>query len=506
MLERSRANRSDLDAWLEKVDALGELKRISAEVDPDLEMSTITYLAGSRKSPALLFENIKGFPGQRVLFNAIGCNLSRLCVTVGEAPVDRPLELVQTLRKKVVRKLPPITVSPEAAICNQRIIDGDAIDIRKFPAPRMWPLDGGRYLGTGHAVITQDPDSGRVNVGCYRMMIKGPRELGLYTSPGKNAGQDRDKWWKMGKPAPVVAAFGIDPLLFMVAATTFAHGESEYDYFGGIGGRPIETFVSDVTGLPVPAQAEFLIEGFMYPDETFVEGPFGEFTGYYGHKGPSPFIRVERVRMRENPTLTCALVADGAASEASLLWCSVRASRIWSDLDKLGVPGIVGAWSFPEAGGGITAVAIKQMHAGHAAQVLALAAQCPGGAYYTKYIIVVDEDVDPSDVNQVLWAMTTRSRPAQAIDILRETWSTGLDPSLNPPEIRPWGSKCLINACMEYKHIKSYSNRARLSKAAYERVVARWKEFGLDGAPPAISVFEDKDAAIASPFDDIMTM
>ena len=235
-----------------------------------------------------------------------------------------------------------------------------------FPAPRMWPLDGGNYLGTGDAVVTQDPETGRINVGTYRMMIKGPRELGVYTSPGKDGTLDRDKWWKMGKPMPVAAAYGIDPLLFLVGATTFPKTESEYEYYGGINGAPIEVFKSDVTGLPLPARAEIIIEGFVYPDETFAEGPFGEFTGYYGRpSGATPFMRVEKVRFRNNPTLTCALMADGPANEAGLFWAALRSAAIWADLHKLGVPGIQGVWSIPEAAGwGITVVSIKQMYAG----------------------------------------------------------------------------------------------------------------------------------------------
>ena len=487
-------NSSDLDAWLEKVEALGELKRITAQVDPDLEAATITYLVGCERSPALLFENIKGHPGHRALYNMIGCNLSRFCLMIGERPVDHPLKAVQILQRKLGRKMPPREVPAEQAICNQNIVQGDDIDIRIFPAQRMWPLDGGMYLGTGDAVVTKDPETGRINVGTYRMMIKGPREVGVYTSPGKDATIDREKWWKMGKPMPIAAAYGIDPLLFLVAATSLPKTECEYDYYSGINGAPIEVFTSDLTGLPLPARAEIVIEGFLYPDETFAEGPFGEFTGYYGRpSGATPYMRVERVRYRDNPTLTCALMADGAANEAGLFWAALRSAGIWADLEKLGVPGIKGVWSIPEAAGwGITVVSIKQMYAGHAAQVMALAAQCTAGAYFGKYVIVVDEDVDPTNVHQVLWAMATRSRPAQSIDILRETWSTYLDPSLNPPEIRPWGSKCLINACMDYRFIKSFSRRTKLSKDTYDAVVARWAELGLSGTPPAISVFEDE--------------
>src|SRR5262245_52618149 len=166
------ANASDLDLWLEKVEALGELKRITAEVDPDLEAATITYLVGSSKSPALLFENIKGHPGHKALYNMIGCNLSRFCLMIGEEPVDHPPKAVQALQKKLGRKMPPRDVPATQAICNQNIVEGDKIDIRMFPAQRMWPLDGGLYLGTGDAVITQDPETVRINVGQYRQMYR----------------------------------------------------------------------------------------------------------------------------------------------------------------------------------------------------------------------------------------------------------------------------------------------------------------------------------------------
>src|SRR5579863_8050097 len=128
-----RSNASDLDEWLAKVEAMGELKRISAEVDPDLEAATITYLVGSERSPALLFENVKGHPGHRALYNMIGCNLSRFCLMIGEEPVDHPLKAVQILQQKMGRKMPPKEVSPDQAICNQNIRQGDDIDIRMFP-------------------------------------------------------------------------------------------------------------------------------------------------------------------------------------------------------------------------------------------------------------------------------------------------------------------------------------------------------------------------------------
>jgi UbiD family decarboxylase len=395
--------------------------------------------------------------------------------------------------------VPPKAVDAKKARVNEIIETGVHVDVTKFPAPRMWPLDGGRYIGTADAVITQDPETGRVNLGTYRQMVQSPNQVGFYASPGKDAGLDRERYWAQGKPAPVAACYGIDPLLFLVAATSFPKDVSEYEFFGGINGAPIEVFKSDVTGLMLPANAEIIVEGFSYPNKTAEEGPFGEFTGYYGRPGgPTPYIDIKAVRYKKNPILTSALMADGASNECGLMWSMAKAAKVWTDLDALGVPGVKGVWSPPEAAGwGMTVVSIEQRYAGHAAQVGALAAQCMGGAYFTKYIVVVDDDVDPSNMQEVIWAIVTRSRPAESIDILRETWSTYLDPSLNPPEIRPWGSKCVINACMQFKYINSFSPRTLLKKEVYEAVCARWKALGFKDAPPKITNFESFKGATA---------
>ncbi|MEK7878509.1 MAG: UbiD family decarboxylase, partial [candidate division NC10 bacterium] len=139
----------------------------------------------------------------------------------------------------------------------------------------------------------------------------------------------------------------------------------------------------------------------------------------------------------------------------------------------------------------MTVISLEQRYAGHAPQVLALAAQCPGGAYFTKWIIAVDDDVDPSNLNQVLWAMATRCNPSKDIDILRQTWSTWLDPTRNPPEERPYGSKALINACMEHRYLKQFSKRTKLRRSVYEKVAANWGRLGLPGAPPRLWALEE---------------
>ena len=223
------------------------------------------------------------------------------------------------------------------------------------------------------------------------------------------------------------------------------------------------------------------------------EGPFGEFTGYYGKpEAAAPLVDVTAIHYRSNPILTNALMADYPSCEQSGFFAILRSARIWDDFEKLGVPGIKGIYSHPAAAGGfgMTVVSLEQKYPGHAAQVLALAAQVPGGAYFTKWIIAVDDDVDPTDTDQVIWAMATRCNPIDDIDMLRNTWSTGLDPSQNPPEKRLFGSKALINACKDYRAIASFSRRSMLRKPVYDKVAARWAELGLPAPVPTVSAFE----------------
>ncbi len=486
----------DLRTWLDEAEKLGELHKISKQMDWDEETSALNYMVGQQEgAPALLFENIKDAPmGFRTLHNLFGTSKDRIAMTFG-LPTGQPLiNSVQSLRQSFHKRIPPSVVAAAEATVNQNIKQGKDADISIFPAPKMWPLDGGRYLGTWDSFITRDLEDGHLNLGTYRQMVKSPRELFVYWSPGKDARLQAERYWAKNLPMPVACVYGPDPALLAVSCQTLPKTQSEYDYAGGLINQPIEVFKSDVTGLLLPASAEIIIEGEMRPGNDGLEGPFGEFTGYYGRpEAKTPIIDVKCVRYRNDPILTCALMADYPACEQSLLFSFIRSARIWTDLERVGVPGIKGVYAFPEAAGGFgaTAVSIEQRYAGHAAQVAALAAQVPSGAYYTKFIIVVDEDIDPTDIHQVMWAMSTRCDPEVDIDVLRETWSTYLDPTKNPPEERPWGSKALINACKQHKYIKQFSKRSRLSRKVYEKLVSEWDEFGFKFPAPRITNFEE---------------
>lgn len=486
----------DLRQWIARVEAIGQLQRITEEVDWDEEMGAITYMAHQEiGAPALLFEKIRGCPpGFRALWNLLGSSVDRFAISIGEPTGLTVMELIQRAKTKFTRAIPPVMVDGQDAPVNVHPMIGDEVDVTIFPAARHWAGDGGRYIGTADAVLTRDPDGGWLNVGCYRQMVHDRNHVGLYLSPGKDARLHIERYWSRNEPCELVAVWGVDPAMFIAASQTFPKTVSELDFIGGILGGPVELVKGQVVSLPYPARAEIVMEGIVYPNAMKLEGPFGEFTGYYGRPEDLAFlVEVKAVHYRDNPILTHALMADYPANECSLLYSIARSARIWNDLDKLGVPAIKGVYCHPAAAGGfaMTVISLEQRFAGHAPQALALAAQVPGGAYFSKWIIAVDDDVDPSNINQVLWAMATRCNPVEDIDILRQTWSTWLDPTQNPPEERPYGSKALINACMEHRYIKQFSKRTKIRRSVYENVVAKWQRLGFRGTPPRLWALED---------------
>lgn len=494
----------DLRDWLQRVEGIGELTRVSKPVERDEEMSAISYLVAKQTpSPAVLFEKTKSFEasplGVRHLWNILGPSVPRIALTL-EEPADTPaIELIRRTKDKLKRRIPPREVASADAPVMRRTLTGDAIDLESLPFPRHWPRDGGRYAGTGDCVITRDPETGYLNVGTYRMMVQGKRETGLYLSPGKDARLHIAKAWQKGEPLHVAAAWGVDPLFMLVGSQSFPKNVSEYEYAGGIKGEAIPVAKALHSDLLFPANAEFVVEGVIRPNAMRGEGPFGEFTGYYGKpEDACPLVEITAIHHRENPILTHALMADYPSCEQSGFFSIIRSAKIWDDLDKLGLPGVCGVYSHPAAAGGfgMVVISLEQRYAGHAAQALALAAQVPGGAYYTKWIIAVDQDVDPTDMDQVIWAMASRSNPIDDIDILRNTWSTPLDPSQNPPEKRPYGSKALINACKDHRYIPVFSKRTTLRKNVYDDVAERWSELGLPGKAPTLNAFEAETTTV----------
>ncbi len=487
----------DLRDWLALLEQHHQLMHITREVDPNEELAAITFMATrSGDAPAFLFENLKGNTSDaRILSNMLGASKERYALAVGIDPALGIREMITATRGLMRNRIPPTHIPKDKAPVNEIVLRGDDIDLTKLPVPVFWPGDGGRYIGTGDITFTRDPESGRINVGVYRQMLHSKNTVGLYCSPGKHGRLDREAWWAKGKPCEVVAAYGIDPVLFMVGAQVFGAKESELDAAGGLMGRPVELTKAETVDLPIPAHAEIVIEGVVRSEVLVDEGPLGEFTGYYGNtRSPQPVIEVTAVHLRKKPIITAALMASYPSCEIGAYYAIMRSARILDDLETIGVPGVRAVYAHPAAasGWGMVIVSLTQQYAGHAAQVLALTAQCPAAAYYTKWIIAVDDDVDPTDFNQVMWALSTRCHPSEDLDILRNTWSTGLDPSQYPPEARPYGSKVLINACKPHRYMKQFPKATRLRRDVYEKVAARWSELGFSGKPPVLSDFHDE--------------
>lgn len=467
----------DLRAWVAEVDKMGQLLRIDG-AHWDLEIGALTELiCRERKDrPAILFDHIPGYPpGYRAMTGLLTA-VPRLALTTG-MPLDiRPLEFVRKWRQKIHELAPvhPMEVAWGPVMENEMV--GPDIDLFQFPAPRWHEEDGGRYIGTASLTITKDPDSDWVNVGTYRIMVHDKDTLGLHISPGHHGRVHRDKYFARGQPCPVAISFGQDPLLFVISALAIPPGVSEYGIAGAVRGEPVEVIKGVVTGLPLPAQAEIVIEGLSFPSESRLEGPFGEFSGYYASREKAePFVKVKRVLYRNNPIITGA-PPFRPPSDTTLFRSLGSSAMVWDNLERAGVPDVLGVWQHEAAHWAFTVVSIKQRYPGHARQAGLLASQVPGGAEMGRYVVVVDDDIDPSNINDVIWAMATRADPERSVEILHRCWSAPLDPAL-PPWQKDLNSRLILDACKPYEWLADFPKEASTSPELREHVLQKWRAY-----------------------------
>ncbi|MBM2809856.1 MAG: UbiD family decarboxylase [Chloroflexi bacterium] len=474
----------DLREWMERVEAMGQLTRVEG-ADAYLELGGLVDLyQWEMGNPALLFDEIVGYrPGRRLLANVL-TSLPRVALSL-DLPVDNsPRDFVLAWRSKLKELKPQAAelVEHGPVLDNQQT--GDKVDITQFPAPLWHEGDGGRYLGTGNIVVMRDPDTGWVNCGTYRVQVHDEQTAGLYISPGKHGRMIRDKYWARGEACPVAVSVGQDPLLLLLGGLEVDYGTNEYDVAGGVRGEPLQLVRAPHTGLPVPATAEIVLEGEIPPGETRTEGPFGEWTGYYasGEKA-EPIIRVRSVLYRDDP-IVLGCLAGKPPSDNTFSRSPMRAALIWDELERSGVPGIVSVWSH-EAGGGrlFNVVSIKQMYPGHAKQVGMATSSCHAGAYANRFVVVVDDDIDPADTNQVLWALCTRTDVIDDVDVIKRAWSTPLDPMAYAGEgPRYFNNRMIIDACRPYDRLATFPPVARTTEAHATELRARWPElFTRDG-------------------------
>jgi UbiD family decarboxylase len=466
-----------LRAWLEQIDKLGQLRRVHGANSDDEIGAATDVLQHVAESPAAIFDQIPGYaPDFKVLVNSFGAT-DRIALTLGLPLGLSKVQVSDAWRKKIrgMQPLPAREVKDGPIFENVRT--GDQVDMTIFPAPKWHPGDGGRYIGTGSFDITRDPDDGWVNVGTYRVMLHDKNRLGYYISPGKHGRLHRQKYFDRGQPCPVAMVFGSDPLQFLAGCTEIPYGVSEFDWVGGVRGEPVDVVRGPVTGLPIPADAEIAVEGYASDQETLIEGPFGEWMGYYGSGSRhEPVLHVQALYYRNQPILVGSPPGQPPDEQARYR-AILRSALLRDELEKVAIPDVTNVWCH-EVGGSrlFNVVSIKQRYPGHARQVLHAASQVRAGAYAGRYVIVVDDDIDPSNLEEVMWAVCTRSDPATSIDIINRAWSTPLDPRI-PPERRAvadfTNSRGLIDATRPWEWRDQYAPLnvppRELREAAHER-------------------------------------
>lgn len=424
----------DLRQFIEAAKKVGEFREIKG-ADWNVEIGTLIEATAELipQPPLLVFDEIKDYPkGFRIMALAFTA-YRRVALALGLPPDRGKLELVRLASRKIGSAKPIKPKEVSRAPVMENIMTGDAVNLFKFPALKSHDKDGGRYLGTGDVMINRDPETGFINMGTYRMQLHERNLLGLWMSPGQHGRLICQKYWEQGKSCPIVASFGQDPLTSMAGSTKIPWGSSELDYIGGLRGRPLEIIKGPVTGLPIAAHAEIAIEGEVPPPSEMArdEGPFGEWTGYYsggtiGTGQPQPVIRVKAIYHRHDPFIEDEAPLWPGAYRVDL---SLRAGVLWDQLESAGIQDIVGVYDHTKY---IWVVAIKQRYAGHARQAAHGVIAASASHRHGRYVIVVDEDIDPSNMKEVMWAMTTRVDPKSDIEIVEGCLSTPVDPRMTP--------------------------------------------------------------------------
>ena len=440
--------------WIEEAEKLGEVKYVeSATWERDIGMAS-EVVQHDENAPCVIFGQIPGsLEGSRVLVNFFAGK--RMNMTLGFPTDLSKLELTDAFRTTYMEDIKELAheIVEDGPIL-ENVVEGDDIDVEVFPSPIWHEDDGGRYIGTGSYNVTRDPETGWINVGTYRVMIHSKNEVGFYISPGKHGRIHRDKYEARGEPMPTVIVCGGDPMTFLMGSSEIPNGMCEYDVVGAFRGEPMKLVEGKHTGLPFPADAEIVLEGFVHPGDKRSEGPFGEWTGYYGSRmRAEPVMEIKAIYYRNNPILF-GCPAQRPPYEVGRFRAITRSAMLKENIKAAGVPDVESAW-LHEVGTArmLMGVAIKQRYPGHSKQAGHVACQCQVGAYAGKYVVVTDEDVDVSNLEELIWAMLTRSDPATSIDIIKGAWSTHLDPRISPEDKEAGNltnSRAIIDACRPF--------------------------------------------------------
>ncbi len=426
----------DLRDFITQLEELGELKRISLEVDPYLEMTEICDRTLRTGGPALLFENPKGHTIP-VLGNLFGTP-QRVALGMGQSSVtalrevgellaflkepEPPKGFKDALNKfplfKQVLNMPPKVVSK--APCQENIWIGNEVDLSRFPIQTCWPQDAGPLITWG-LVITQGPHKSRQNLGIYRQQVIDKNKVIMRWLSHRGGALDFQEWQKVhpGEPFPVAVALGTDPATILGAVTPIPDTLSEYAFAGLLRGSRTQVTRCLTHSLQVPAMAEIVLEGFIYPDEMAPEGPFGDHTGYYNEVEKFPVLTIERLTHRHQPIYHSTYTGRPPDEPAIL---GVALNEVFIPILQKQFPEIVDFYLPPEGCSyRMAIVSIKKQYPGHAKRIMFGVWSFLRQFMYTKFVIITDADINIRDWKDVIWAITTRMDPARDTTIIENT-------------------------------------------------------------------------------------
>jgi 4-hydroxy-3-polyprenylbenzoate decarboxylase len=476
----------DLRAYMDRLEAEGELTRIGAEVDWNLELGAIMRRANDLRKPALLFDKIKGYPSQyRILANMVGASkpnvFGRVCCAL-DLPKDTPgPEIINEIVRRFENPIKPVLV--KEASCKENIIMRDEeIDLFKFPVPHFRALDGGRFIGTWHIDVTRDPDSDWVNWGMYRHMVQDKKSIGWLANPGQHGpSMYYQKYEAKGKPMPMAIAIGTDPACTLAAISLVPSGINERDLAGGLRGKPVELIKCETCDLEIPATAEIVLEGEVIPHERRPEGPFGEYTGYFASdKAPRPVFRVKCITHRNNPLLPVSTPGK-PFDDTTFVYSLCGSAALSRELRNLGFF-FRSIYLTPSMMAVI--VSTEERYPGYI-HTLSSAIWASKVGIYRPVIIAVGEDIDVTNMDEVMWALTTRVHPVRDIHVKKRAPSHALFPFLSPEErTMLTGAAVCYDATFPFE----WRNKAPViadfqhgwPKEIQDLVVSRWKEYGLE--------------------------
>ena len=483
----------DLRDFIEQLEKQGELKRISVEVDPYLEITEIADRVLKKKGPALLFENVKGH-NTPVLANLFGTP-KRVAMGMGESSVTALREVGKLLAflkepeppkgiKDAWSTLPKykkvLDMAPKKikkAACQKVVIEGDDVDLSKIPVQTCWPGDAAPLITWG-LVVTKGPNKARQNLGIYRQQVIGKNRVIMRWLSHRGGALDFKEWQQAhpNEPFPIAVALGADPATILGAVTPVPDTLSEYAFAGLLRGSKTKVTQCIGSDLQVPASAEFVLEGYIYPDDTAPEGPYGDHTGYYNEVEEFPVFTIERITHRKDPIYHSTYTGRPPDEPAIL---GVALNEVFVPILQKQFPEIVDFYLPPEGCSyRLAVVSIKKQYPGHAKRIMLGVWSFLRQFMYTKFVIIVDDDVNTRNWEDVIWAMTTRMDPARDTTLIENTPIDYLD-FASP--VSGLGSKMGLDATNKWEGEtnREWGTPIVMDKAVKQRIDDIWEELGL---------------------------